>query len=232
MAIFGISDLHLSFGVDKPMDIFGDHWANHDQQMKKHWIDTITDEDIVLVPGDISWAMNFDEFIPDLDFMRTLPGFKILVRGNHDYWWSSISKVRQLIGGQGYAIQNDSLLLPNGIAIAGTRGWNCPGDKEFSEHDKKIYLREVTRLELSLSHAKKQNPSEIWVMMHYMPTNDRHQRNEMIELLESYQVKKVVYGHLHSYGHGIKIDGTHWNIEFHLIASDYLQFRPKLLSKE
>ncbi|OEH85738.1 hypothetical protein BHU72_02860 [Desulfuribacillus stibiiarsenatis] len=231
MAIYGISDLHLSLGTDKPMDVFGNHWVDHHMKIQAHWHELINNDDYVLIPGDISWAMNFDELAPDLEYLKDLPGKKILVRGNHDYWWSTVSKVRNYFGEGFFALQNDSILLPDGIAIAGTRGWVCPNDREFTEHDGKVYQREVQRLELSLQYTKRLNPNSIWVMLHYMPTNDKHERNEMIELLESYHVQKVVYGHLHSYGHDIRIEGTHWGIEFLLISCDYIKFIPKLLYK-
>ncbi len=229
MAIYGISDLHLSTGTDKPMDVFGGPWINYHDKIRTHWLETVTDRDTVLIPGDISWAMTLEEFAPDLDFLNQLPGRKIYLRGNHDYWWTSLSKVRELLSHNAYAMQNDSVALEEGIVLAGTRGWICPNDREFTAHDKKIYEREVHRLALSLAHAAKQNPRELWAMTHYMPVNDKHEKNEIIALLAEYQVKKVFYGHLHSYGHEIKIEGTHWDMEFHLIASDYLQFKPKLL---
>ena len=229
MAIYGISDLHLAIGADKPMDVFGGPWINYHDKIYTNWLQTVTPQDTVLIPGDISWAMTLDEFKPDLDFLNQLPGRKIYVRGNHDYWWTSLSKVRELLGSNAYALQNDGVELEEGIVLAGTRGWLCPNDREFTEHDKKIYERELHRLTLSLAHAAKQNPRELWVMTHYMPVNDRHEDNEIIALLSEFQVKKVFYGHLHSYGHEIKIEGTHWNMEFHLLSSDYLRFKPKLL---
>ncbi|OEF98519.1 metallophosphoesterase [Desulfuribacillus alkaliarsenatis] len=229
MAIYGISDLHLSFGSDKPMDIFGTQWKDHHAQIYTAWLSTITEQDTILIPGDTSWAMTIEEFMPDLKYLQGLPGYKIILKGNHDYWWTSIGKVRSLLGERFYAIQNDSISLNNGITIAGTRGWVCPNDRDFSEHDRKIYMREVNRLELSLKHAQQASPTTVWAMLHYMPTNDKHDRNEIIELLEAYKVERVLYGHLHSYGHDIKIEGTYWDIEFQLISCDYLNFKPKLL---
>ncbi len=229
MAIFGISDLHLALGVNKPMDVFGSVWQNHHEQIRTHWLERITDNDIVLIPGDISWAMTLEEFQPDLEYLNSLPGKKIYLRGNHDYWWGSLKKVRTMFGESSYAIQNDSVPLEDGIVLAGTRGWICPNDREFTEHDRKIYDREVHRLKLSLEHASTYDPKEIWVMTHYMPVNDKHEQNDMIDVLKEYNVTTVLYGHLHSYGHDIKIEGTHWDMEFHLISCDYLRFAPKLL---
>jgi len=230
LAIYGISDLHLSLGTNKPMDIFGMQWLDHHEKIRANWLDIVTDEDIILIPGDISWALTIEEFMPDLEFINSLPGKKILLRGNHDYWWTSLNKVRSILPNNCYALQNDSIILGNDIVLAGSRGWTCPNDREYTQHDQKIYERELIRLELSLADAAKHSCNELWVMMHYMPTNDKHEHNELISLMTRYQVSKVLYGHLHSYGHDIKIEGTHWDIEFHLISCDYINFIPKKIA--
>lgn len=228
--IWGVSDLHLSFGTNKPMEIFGDRWLNHSQLLAENWQKNIKACDVVLVAGDISWAMTLSEFQPDLDYLNKLPGKKVFIRGNHDYWWSSIKKVRAMLKDNYIVIQNDSVLLFDKIAVAGTRGWLCPSDREFTEHDLKIYKRELNRLELSLQDAIKKDADQIWVMMHYMPVNEKHQQNEFINLCKKYNVEKIIYGHLHSNGHYIRIEGQNWDIEFHLISSDYIDFNPVLLA--
>ncbi len=226
MAIYGISDLHLSLASDKPMDVFGDQWQDHHEQIRENWIRLVDDDDTILVPGDISWALTLDEAQTDLDYLMALPGQKIIIKGNHDYWWTSLQKVRQVLDDSVFALQNDSIIIEDNIAIAGSRGWICPNDRNFTAHDEKIYKREVQRLKLSLESAKNKNPREIWVIMHYMPTNDNHQHNDFIQLLQDYNVKKVIYGHLHGPGQAIKIDGRHWDIDFHLISCDYINFTP------
>lgn len=224
MRIFAIGDPHLSFAVNKPMDIFGDQWKNHPERFADEWCRTVAPDDWVLVPGDISWAMHLEEVKPDLEFLERLPGKKIMIRGNHDYWWSSISKVRKILPANMYALQNDSLQIGD-IAICGTRGWNCPGGYDFDEHDRTIYEREVSRLELSLKNAGK-TAKEKWVMLHYPPTNEKHQDSGFLDVMRKYEVSVCIYGHLHGEGHKNAITGEHAGIQFHLVACDYLNFKP------
>ncbi len=140
MKVFAIGDLHLSGAVDKPMDVFGVAWDKHFLRIQTYWRERVATEDVVLIPGDISWAMHLDEAKPDLEFIANLPGEKILVRGNHDYWWNSLSKVRAALPPTIRALQNDSIRF-DGVSIAGSRGWSCPGTSGFTASDEKIYER-------------------------------------------------------------------------------------------
>lgn len=224
MQIFALGDPHLSFTTDKPMDIFGDQWMNHTEKISQAWMATVSEEDWVLIPGDISWAMNLEEVQTDLDFLAQLPGHKILIRGNHDYWWSTISKVRTVLPPGMHALQNDSIRVAD-IAICGTRGWETPGSFHFDKHDQLIYEREIHRLELSLQAADPQ-AKERWVMLHYPPTNEKQEQSGFIDVMKRYDVTLCVYGHLHGGGHKNALLGEHQGIEFHLTACDYLDFRP------
>ncbi|HEU4965280.1 MAG TPA: metallophosphoesterase [Bacilli bacterium] len=230
MNIYAIGDLHLSFANPKPMDIFGDNWTDHPEKIRQAWLERVTADDVVLLPGDISWAMSLDEAKQDLDYVADLPGRKVMIRGNHDYWWSTVSKVRKALDPSIQVLQNDSLSLGD-ITIAATRGWDCPGSYQFDEHDRQIYEREIGRLKLSLDHAMQHGGERIWVMLHYPPTNEKHQASGFLEVLHQYPVEKVVYGHLHGAGgHRHALEGVHDGIEYHLVACDYLDFVPLKLT--
>lgn len=240
MRLFAISDIHLSFskpvdpgnwdGVEdyKPMDACSPHWKQHYKELYYNWREMVSEMDVVLMPGDISWATKLEETTHDLNFLAMLPGFIIAVPGNHDYWWQSLSKVRKIIPANMNVIQNDHIIVSN-IAICGTRGWVCPNNGGgFNQHDEKIYKREIIRLENSLSSVKQQ-VEEIIVMMHYMPTNEKHQRSGFIDVLEKYKVSTVLYGHLHSKAQRYRLPDTAWGINFHLVSADYVQFTPVLI---
>jgi len=230
MDIYAIGDLHLSFANPKPMDIFGSHWTDHPEKIRAAWASMVKEDDVVLVPGDISWAMNLEEARPDLDYVAQLPGRKIMTRGNHDYWWATVSKVRKALPPSIEVLQNDSVRI-GGLHIAAARGWDCPGSYHYSEHDRQIYEREIGRLRLSLDHAMSQGAERIWVMLHYPPTNEKHQSSGFLDVLHQYPVEKVVYGHLHGEeGHRAALEGVHGGIEYHLVACDYLQFAPRKLT--
>jgi predicted phosphohydrolase len=155
MRVFAIGDLHLSLAQPKPMDIFGTHWSDHWSRIRENWaVIGISDDDLVLIPGDISWAMNLRDAAMDLSSIGELPGVKVFIRGNHDYWWNSLSKVRSALPRSAYAIQNDALRFP-GAVVCGTRGWTCPGSAGFAQEDNKLYLRELIRMEMSLKEAEK-----------------------------------------------------------------------------
>lgn len=223
MTIYAIGDLHLSGYSSKPMDIFGDHWSEHGDQIRNSWLTKVKEDDAILIPGDISWAMNLDEAMVDLQWIADLPGHKYLIRGNHDYWWSSINKLNSLFDSMHF-IQNNFFTYKD-YAICGTRGWNCPNHFKFTEHDDKIYMREANRLELSLSMAQKSGYKNIVAMLHYPPTNDKLEPSLFTEMFEKYNVKNVVYGHLHgdtSYSAGLK--GQHNGVTYSLTSCDYLEF--------
>lgn len=227
MAIYAIADLHLSFDerVEKPMDIYGKRWENHAQRLKDNWIENIKAEDFVLLAGDISWALKPDEALIDLEWIHELPGTKILLKGNHELWWQSITRLNKLYDDM-YFLQN-TFFEAEGYAICGSRGWLCPGSEEFDENDRKIYQRELLRLEMSLAGAASAGHEKILGMMHYPPTNDKHQSSGFTELFEKYGVKKVVYGHLHGkevWSKGIQdiLNG----VEYKLVSLDYLDAMP------
>lgn len=228
MKIFAISDLHLSGHTPKPMSVFGNHWEGHWDKIRSNWTERVKEEDVVLIPGDISWAMKLDEAIVDLNEIGELPGKKIMIRGNHDYWWSSISRVRQVVDPSIFPLQNDSIKY-GGMWFCGTRGWQTPGAREYSDHDRKIFNRELMRLELSLKSVKDEDP--IVVLLHYPPFNDRGETTEFIEIMKSYRVKHVVFGHLH--GESLKnvIEGHIEGMDFHLVSCDYLNFDLKEIEK-
>lgn len=225
MSLYAISDLHLSFNVDKPMDIFGDKWALHERKIESNWSSLITDEDTVLIAGDISWGMKESESKDDLNWINNLPGRKIISKGNHDYWWGSISKLNSSYDKIKF-IQNNFYTYKD-YAICGTRGWICPGSDKFTEKDKKIYDRELIRLELSLSEALKNGYEKFIVMIHYPPVNEKFQKSGFLEIFEKYKVKKVIYGHLHGMTEDKLASELNGNIEYIMTSCDYLDFCPK-----
>ena len=197
MKVFAISDLHLSINNPKPMNIFGGAWENYLEEIEKSWEENVSNDDLVLISGDISWAMKMQDVIPDLDYIGKLKGKKVIIRGNHDYWWSSISAIRSILPVNLYAIQNDSLKIGN-VVLCGSRGWLSELDQETPE-DKKIYARELIRMKLSLESAQKlrEEGDSLIVMTHYPPFNFKIENSEMTELFEQFKVDAVVYGHLH-----------------------------------
>jgi len=225
MALFAIGDLHLSFMTDKPMDVFGEKWINHAEKIKNNWRYKISNEDVVLIPGDISWAMKLNEAYYDLEWISNLPGKKFLIRGNHDYWWASLSKMNTLFDNI-FFLQNNYYLYED-YAICGTRGWICPNENKFDDHDRKIYKRELHRLKLSLDAAVNDGYNKFIVMTHYPPTNEKLEKSGFVEIYEEYKVEKVIYGHLHdidSFNAGLK--GIRNGVEYILTSSDYLNFDP------
>lgn len=231
MSIYAIGDLHLSGDGSKPMDIFGDQWTNHKSQIEKNWLRKIGDEDGVLIPGDFSWAMKFEEAVSDLDWLERLPGQKFMIRGNHDFWWGSINKMN----GRYKSIHfvHNNCFTYKDVIIAGTRGWLSPNDRSFTEQDQKIYLREVQRLRRSLEEAitkKIDRDHKLIVMLHYPPTNDQREPSLFTEVLQAFEVDYVVYGHLHgkeSFDASYK--GEYNGIKYILTSSDYLSFEPILI---
>ena len=206
MKVFAISDLHLSINNPKPMDIFGPVWQGYLDKIFEDWKAKVSDEDLVLLAGDFSWAMKLEDTKEDFALLSSLPGKKIIIRGNHDYWWKSISAVRAFLPQNFYAIQNDAIKFGD-IVVCGTRGWMVPErNSEQSEENKKIYDREVIRLELTLESASKlrQEGDKLICIMHYPPCNFTRDDSEFTSLIEKYKVDKVVFGHLH----GKKIQTT------------------------
>ena len=221
MKIFAISDLHLSINNPKPMDIFGPACEAYLDKIIDDCNSKVGNDDIVLISGDISWAMKFENAKPDLDLICNLKGTKIILKGNHDYWWSSISELREYLHNNTYAIQNDAYKFGD-FVICGSRGW-IPFDNGFkSELDEKIYKREIIRMELSLRSAKtlKTNNEKIVVMTHFPPYNYRLENNEMIELFKKYDVDVVVYGHLHNEDKSQKLEFERDGIKYFLTSCD------------
>ena len=215
MKIFAVSDLHLSINNPKPMDIFGGRWDNYVEKICADWNARVTGGDIVLIAGDISWAMALEDAVPDLEFIGALPGYKIILRGNHDYWWKSISGVRAVLPDNMYAVQNDAVRLGNCV-ICGSRGWTVPEKAEEynSDQDKKIYLRETERLKLSLQSANKlkKEGDRTVCMMHYPPFNLKAEDSDYTVAIGCAGIESCVYGHLHGYNtrknHVIVKDGV------------------------
>lgn len=230
MKIFAISDLHLASTCDKPMDVFGGHWENYTEKIQSNWKEKISDEDLVLIAGDISWAMKLDEVHEDLKWIHELPGTKIMIKGNHEYWWKSISSVREILPSSIKAIQNDAIKIGNYI-ICGTRGWTVPEQgKELSEEDLKIYKREVERLKLTLAFASnmKEENDKIIAMIHFPPFGANKEPSEFTELFEKYGVEKVVFGHIHGYTNCPLISEIN-GVTYHFTSCDHIKNDPVLL---
>lgn len=200
MKVYSISDLHLDINNTKPMSVFGPVWHNYLEDIVNDWNSKVQAEDVVLLAGDFSWAMKLEEVESDLRWLDTLNGIKIMVRGNHDYWWKSPKAIRELLPKNVYVLQNDAIKIGEYI-FCGNRGWQVPEGQYNTEEDKKIYAREVIRLELSLQNAKKlqTNNEKIIYVTHYPPFNLKREPSEYTKLLENYGVYKVVFGHLHGY---------------------------------
>ncbi len=233
MALFTISDLHLSLGIDKPMDIFGGVWENYIEKLEKNWRAVIKADDIVVLPGDFCWAMHINESKKDFEFLNALPGIKLLLKGNHDYWWDTVSKIKRFMSENGYTnidfLHNNSFMY-NDVAICGTRFWLYPGTNSFSQDDEKIYLRELARAELSLNDAIKNNPKKIIFFTHYPPVASANSIDEkFVELMKKYGVLDVYYGHLHGSARNSAFVGKYNDINFDLVSCDYLDFVPKML---
>lgn len=227
MRVFAIADPHLSRVDPKPMDVFGPAWEGHPERFFAGWRRVVADDDLVLVPGDISWAMRFEDALYDLEDIAALPGKKVLLRGNHDYWWPSISKLRAGLPERMYAIQNDALEI-DGVVVAGTRGWICPGSHGFDEKDEKIYRREVERLGLSLRAAERLEGRFFVVMLHYPPTNPRLEPSAFLDAIACAEPDALVFGHVH--GAREPVLDQMPGVDVHFVAADALAFEPKLIA--
>ena len=222
MAVFAIADLHLPARI-KPMDVFGERWKNHFERISADWKSRVGEGDTVLLPGDLSWAMKLEEAREDLDSIAALPGKKIILRGNHDYWWSAIGRVRRALGEGMYALQNDSLML-DGRLYAGTRGWTIPSPEMAEDEDQRIYVRERMRLEMSLKSARARDAeAPITVLMHYPPLTE--ELTGFSDILEKYGVQDCVYGHLHGAGLYGAVRGERRGVRYHQVSCDGLDFK-------
>lgn len=224
--LFAIGDLHLPGNQDKPMDIFGRHWEDHAERIRQAWQATVSPADWVLVPGDISWAMRLEDMTADLAYLGGLPGNIVIIRGNHDYWWQSIGKVRRALPPNVTALQNDYVALPGQWAVCGTRGWELPQNDGVTAHDIKIFEREVQRLRLSLRSARKDGYDKLIVMLHYPPADSQGMPTGLTAVMEEFGVAICVYGHLHGDAGRRHLRGVHRGITYCLSASDALQFQP------
>jgi len=224
MQIYAIADLHLSLTSEKPMDVFGEAWRDHAEKLERNWRERVQEDDLVLIPGDISWAMQLSAALPDLSFIGNLPGKKILLKGNHDYWWSAIGRVRSQLPAGMRAIQNDSI-VEGGVGLCGTRGWLCPGSNNFSAEDQKIYSRELDRLTLSLNSLPSVETKI--AMLHFPPFADKEKGSGFTERLEAAGVSIAIYGHLHGEANRYAFEGERNGITYHCVAADKLDFSPK-----
>ena len=226
MRLFAIADLHLSEVDEKPMGIFGPEWEDHADKVAGNWRRVVGGDDVVLVAGDISWAMKLEDARADLDLLAGLPGRAILLRGNHDYWWSGISKVRASLPEGMRAIQNDCVVLDD-LVVAGSRGWLVANDGS-SEDDWRLYRRELERLALSLACARKEAPTDarLVVGLHYPPMTATGEPTGFTELLESYAADICVFGHLHGETAADAAEGLIRGVEYRLVSCDAVNFTP------
>lgn len=236
MKLFAIADLHMDGGAGKPMDVFGPHWAGHCDRIFGSWREKVGESDTVLIPGDISWAMRFADALPDLNAVSELPGVKVLLRGNHDYWWGSLTRMRAALPESMRLVQNDACDIGPAV-IAGSRGWLLPSDSDFSADDRKIYERELIRLELSLSAAKRLSEKDgankpVIAMLHFPPMLRDGNPSGFTELLERYGVSRCLYGHLHgSIAWAIGFKGERNGVIYDLCSADSLGFEPMLVDE-
>lgn len=229
MSIFVIADLHLSFGVNKPMDIFGVNWEKHDEKIAYDWKEKVSENDLVVLPGDFSWAMDLKDTYLDFEYLSKLPGKKLLLKGNHDYWWNTLTKMRKYLKDNKFEhidfIQNNFYEFENKI-ITGVRGWIL--DKK--EDDEKVLRREKLRLQMELDEIVKQygKDKEIILFMHYPPYEKQDEviKNSYAEIIEKYNIKKCYYGHLHGeQAYGDIKDFEYNGVEYKLVSADYLDFK-------
>lgn len=244
MRIWAIADLHLSFGVaNKKMDVFGPHWANHAEQVARHWKELIAPEDLVLLAGDFSWAMTIQEVLPDLAWLEALPGIKVMIKGNHDFWWGSLKKVVTALPPSIHVIQNNAFLWKD-IAVGGTRLWDTPeysfgshievqGGKDLEKAIQQdltdnIFNRELERLKLSLKALDSRAKLRL-AMTHYPPIGPKMEPSRTAQILEEHRIDVCVFGHLHNVRKGSGLFGERNGVRYVLTACDFLEFKPILI---
>ena len=229
--IFAIGDLHLSLSVkNKAMDVFGSGWANHVDRLREGWQDTVGEKDLVLIPGDISWGLRLEEAEADLAFIHSLKGAKILLRGNHDYWWTGYSRIQRILPPSIRAVQNNALVWGDAV-IGGTRGWNTPMSADFSESkDRKIFEREKLRMAMSLSAMDVLEGQLRVFMLHYPPFNEKGEPTDFARLLTGH-VDRCVYGHLHGRSCLGGFEGNYEGTAYTLVSADHLRFVPRLIAE-
>lgn len=228
MALYTIADLHLSFSSDKPMNVFGSLWENHIAGLQEGF-SSLTDDDVIVIPGDISWAMSLQNSLEDFKFIDALPGKKIISKGNHDYWWETATKTKRFFSENGIStieILHNNAFRVDDFAICGTRGWFF---EEENGSSRKIYDREIGRLRRSLEEGKKLYCEKTFCFLHYPPICAGYECDEITNMLEEFGVSECFFGHLHGYGHKSAFEGVHKNVRYSLVAADYLSFKPKFI---
>ena len=226
MAIYAIGDLHLSFTSNKPMDIFGENWSNHADKLKLGF-DELNPDDVCVICGDISWGMNLDECLEDFRFLDAFPGKKLLIKGNHDYWWDTVTKMKLFFDKhdlKSFNILHNNSFVFDDIAICGTRGWLIEDDSN-PEHYSKIVAREAARLRTSLSMAG--DSCEKLCFFHYPPRFKNLVCSEIVDVMYEFGVKHCWYGHIHGSGHNYAVCGNVDGISFNMVSADYINFTPK-----
>jgi predicted phosphohydrolase len=224
MALYAIGDLHLSLGAAKPMDVFGGNWVGYMDKLKEG-LSAIQPEDTTVLLGDLSWALDIQGAKADFEWIDTIPGRKIILKGNHDYWWSTASKFYKFCESNGFSNQfilNNNHYEYEGWAICGTRGWFFEEERS-GEHDEKVFKRELIRLETSLKSA---GELPKMVFLHYPPRYKGYQCDEILALLEKFEVRRCFYGHLHGPSHKLAMEGLWDGTEFRLVSADFLDFKP------
>lgn len=225
MALYAIGDLHLSLGTDKPMDVFGGAWVGYMDKLREG-LSVIKPEDTTVLLGDLSWALDMEGAAADFAFINAIPGRKIILKGNHDYWWTTATKFYKFCAENGFEdmfILNNNCHFYEETALCGTRGWFFEEDAAAGSHNDKIFKRELIRLETSLKAA---GEHEIYCFLHYPPRYRGYECPEILELLKRYRATLCCYGHLHGDSHKLAVEGLYDGVDFRLCAADFLKFRP------
>lgn len=225
MALYAIGDLHLSFGTDKPMDVFGGAWRGYVNKLRDG-LSVITPEDTTVLLGDLSWALDLEGAREDFAFINAIPGRKIILKGNHDYWWTTATKFYKFCAENGFEnmlVLNNNCYFYDDVALCGTRGWFFEEDAALGSHADKIFKRELIRLETSLKAA---GEHEKFCFLHYPPRYRGYECPEILALLKRYGVTRCCYGHLHGDSHKLALEGVYDDVEFRLCAADFINFQP------
>ena len=229
MALYAMGDLHLCLGAPKPMDVFGGAWVGYMEKLKQG-LSVITEKDTLVLMGDLSWALDLNSAVADFAWINEIPGRKIILKGNHDYWWSTQAKFTKFCLENGFSdlnLLNNNCFFYDDWAICGTRGWFFEEERS-GDHDEKVFRRELIRLEASLKAA---GDREKMVFLHYPPRYKGYTCREILDLLESYGVRQCFYGHLHGASHKLAMEGTWDGVEYRLLSADYLDFQPYIVKK-
>lgn len=233
MALYTIADLHLACAVAKPMDVFGGRWQDYMTKIDVRWRALVQPEDTVVIGGDVSWGIDFKQAKADFAYLDRLPGRKLILKGNHDLWWSTVSKMRAFVAENNFQnidFLHNNCFLYEDIALCGTRGWFF--EEDFKQaHDEKIFRRELMRLEMSLKCGRDSGAQEIYCFLHYPPLYTNFRCGEIIDLMRRFGVRRCIYGHLHSESLRWAVEGVHEGIEFTLASGDHVDFTPVLLKK-